>query len=183
VSLDTTIGEVKRDVQVLTDLLQSVLDQKTVTSLKHSIDNLQKVTQTLTANSEKLDAMIVNAERASSNAERASRQVKPLLDSSQETVEALQGEILPEAYDTLVKLHDLSTSLQKITAEIDRDPSVLVRGKSPPPPGPGEKPWAALTAPWRFGSGSSRCASLSGAAACCPHPGLRRESDIESDPA
>jgi ABC-type transporter Mla subunit MlaD len=67
VSLDTTIGEVKRDVQVLTDLLQSVLDQKTVTSLKHSIDNLQKVTQTLTANSEKLDAMIVNAERAGCN--------------------------------------------------------------------------------------------------------------------
>jgi phospholipid/cholesterol/gamma-HCH transport system substrate-binding protein len=133
VSLDTTIGEVKRDVRVLTDLLQSILDQKTVASLKHSIDNLQKVTQTLTTNSGKLNAMIVNAERAS-------RQMKPLLDSSQETVEALQGQILPEAYDTLVKLHDLSTSVQEITAEIQRDPSVLVRGKSPPQPGPGEKP-------------------------------------------
>ena len=138
-SLDTTISEVKQDVQTLTDLLQSVLDQKTIASLKQSIDNLQQVTQTLTANNKKLDAMISNAERASTNAERASREVKPLLESSHEAVQALQTEVLPEAYDTLLKLHKLSVSLQEITAEIERDPAVLVRGKSLPPPGPGEK--------------------------------------------
>lgn len=131
-SLDTTADDLRRDVQALTALVQTVLDQRTVASLKGSLDNLQKVTTTLTANSEKLETMI-------SNAERASRRLKPLLDSSQNTIGAVQTQVAPEAYDTLVKLNKLSNSLQEITAEIERDPSVLVRGKRQPPPGPGEK--------------------------------------------
>jgi phospholipid/cholesterol/gamma-HCH transport system substrate-binding protein len=56
-SLDTTISEVKQDVQQLTDLLHSVLDQETVASLKHSVDDLKKVAEALATNSQKLDAM------------------------------------------------------------------------------------------------------------------------------
>src|SRR5712671_85114 len=132
VSLDVTIDQVKQDVRLLTGLLQSVLDQRTVGSLKQSVDNLQKVTQTLAANNEKLSSLILNAERASN-------QFRPLLESSDEAVKTLQTQLLPQTYDTLIKLNKLSTSLQDVVAEIERDPSVLVRGKSPPPPGPGEK--------------------------------------------
>jgi hypothetical protein len=32
----------------------------------------------------------------------------------------------------------LSALLKEISAEIERNPAVLVRGKSPPTPGPGE---------------------------------------------
>ncbi|MGH8140575.1 MAG: MlaD family protein [Steroidobacteraceae bacterium] len=132
VSLDVTIDQVKQDVQLLTALLQSVLDQKTVGSIKQSVDNLQKVTHTLAANNEKLSATI-------SNAERASNQFRPLLESSHEAVQTLQTQLLPQTYDTLLKLNKLSTSLQDVAAEIERDPSVLLRGKRPSPPGPGEK--------------------------------------------
>jgi phospholipid/cholesterol/gamma-HCH transport system substrate-binding protein len=132
VSLDMTIDQVMQDVQLLTHLVQSVLDQKTVGSLKQSLDDLQKVTQTLAANDEKLRSLI-------SNAEMASNQLKPLLESSSDAVKALQTQLLPQTYDTLLKLDKVSASLKDVAAEIERDPSVLVRGKSPPPPGPGEK--------------------------------------------
>jgi phospholipid/cholesterol/gamma-HCH transport system substrate-binding protein len=144
--LDTVISEVKEDVQVLTDLMHTVLDQQTIAALKGSIYNLQKMTQSLSANSDKLDAIILNAQRATANAERAtanaerlSRQAKPLLDSSQETVAYLQTQVLPQADEMLMNLQEASVSLKEITTELERNPSVVVRGKSPPPPGPGEK--------------------------------------------
>jgi phospholipid/cholesterol/gamma-HCH transport system substrate-binding protein len=139
VSLDTTISEVKQDVQQLTDLLHSVLDQKTVGALKRSVDDLQKVTAVLATNSQRLDAMISSAERTTMNAERVSRDVKPLLDSSQQVVKALQNQILPETDDAIVRVGDLATSLKEITTEIERNPAVLVRGRRPPTPGPGER--------------------------------------------
>lgn len=145
-SLDVVASDVRHDVQMLTGLMQSALDQRTLASLKQSLDNLQTITQALTANDKKFATMISNAERASAsaeragaNAERASRQLEPLLESSQEAIGAMQSQVVPEAYDALVKLHKLSDSLQELTAEIERNPSVLVRGKSRPPPGPGEK--------------------------------------------
>ena len=130
VNLDTAIDQLNQNVQLMSDLLQSVLDQKTVTSLKHSIDSLQRVTQTLATNNARLGSIIANAERASA-------QVQPLLQSSNDAVKALQTQILPEAYRTLVKLDNLSTSLSEVTTRIKRDPSVVVRG-SRQPPGPGE---------------------------------------------
>jgi phospholipid/cholesterol/gamma-HCH transport system substrate-binding protein len=139
VSLDTTISEVKQDVQQLTDLLHSVLDQKTVGALKRSVDDLQKVTAVLATNSQRLDAMISSAERTTMNAERVSRDVKPLLDSSQQVVKALQDQILPETDNAIVRASELATTLKEISTEIERNPAVLVRGRSPPTPGPGER--------------------------------------------
>ena len=139
VSLDTTISEVKQDVQQLTDLLHSVLDERTVGSLKRSVDELQKVTQVLANNSQRLDTMISTAERTSKNAEQVSRDVRPLLESSQQVVKTLQNQILPETDDAIVKVSELSTSLKEISTEIERNPTVLVRGRSPPTPGPGER--------------------------------------------
>jgi len=139
VTLDTSISEVKQDVQQLTDLLHTVLDQKTVESLKRSVDDLRKVTEVLATNSQRLDVMISSAERTTVNAERLSRDLKPLLESSQQVVRALQNEILPETDDAIVRVNELSTSLKEISTEIERNPAVLVRGRSPPTPGPGEK--------------------------------------------
>jgi len=93
----------------------------------------------ITAHGKKLDAIIQNAQAASTDAAAASRRISPLLESSHQTVEAMQTELLPEADQTLSKLHELSNSLEEIAAEIQRDPTVLVRGRKPPPPGPGEE--------------------------------------------
>jgi len=138
-SLDTNISAVRQDVQQLTELVHSVLDPKSVGALKSSIHNLQRVTDVLAANSQRLDAMISSAERTTANAEQTSRDVQPLLDSSQQLVKAMQSEILPKTDDAIVKVSELATSLTDISSEIERNPSVLVRGKSPPTPGPGEK--------------------------------------------
>lgn len=138
-TMDAAVDVATQDVQQLTDLLHSVLDQRTVASLKESLDELQTITQALTEHSKELDAIIQNAQAASTNAAAASRRIGPLLESSQQAVEAMQTEVLPEADQTLVKLHELSNSLEEITAEIQRDPAVLVRGRKPPPPGPGEE--------------------------------------------
>jgi phospholipid/cholesterol/gamma-HCH transport system substrate-binding protein len=84
VTLDTAIDQVRENVQVMADLLQSVLDKKTVVSLRQSADNLQQVTKTLADNSDKLNSILASTERAS-------RRLGPLLESSQETVKTLQG--------------------------------------------------------------------------------------------
>ena len=159
VNLDTAISRLNENVQTMTDLLQAVLDQKTVASLKDSVDSLQRLAQTLAANSERLNAMLLNGERASTRLvpllqasdaalreahralagfdDLASKRFPPLVQSSNDAVRAIQTQLLPEAYRTLATLDQLSASLADVTAQIKRDPSVLIRGTAPAP-GPGE---------------------------------------------
>jgi phospholipid/cholesterol/gamma-HCH transport system substrate-binding protein len=160
ITLDTTINQVKENVQVVTELLQSMLDEKTVASLKQSADNLQQVTKVLAENTKRLNSIVGNTERASHRfepllessqdavralqtqilpeARKTLTNLEPLLESSQDTVRALQTQILPEAHKALINLDDLSTAFTGVATKINRDPSILIRGTSPPPPGPGE---------------------------------------------
>jgi phospholipid/cholesterol/gamma-HCH transport system substrate-binding protein len=160
ITLDTSINQVKDNVQVITDLLQSLLDKKTIVSLQQTVDGLQQLTKVLAANTEKLNSIVANTERASRRFEpllksaddtlsqlqmkivpevhEALTDLKPLLESSHDAVSALQMQILPEARKALINLDSLSTTLTSVAAKINRDPSILIRGTTPPPPGPGE---------------------------------------------
>jgi phospholipid/cholesterol/gamma-HCH transport system substrate-binding protein len=160
ITLDTSINQVKDNVHVITDLLQSSLDKKTIMSLQQSVDSLQQFTKVLAANSEKLNSIVANTERASHRFEpllksaddtvrqlqtkvvpevhEALTNLEPLLQSSHDTVSELQMQILPEARKALLNLDNLSTTFTGFATKINRDPSILIRGTTPSPPGPGE---------------------------------------------
>jgi phospholipid/cholesterol/gamma-HCH transport system substrate-binding protein len=131
VNLDTAVSQVNENVQALTTLLQASLDEKTLASLRQSLDGMQQVTRILAANSEKMNAIIVNAERASNRLE-------PLLESTHQTAKALQTQLLPQAYDALARLDRLSGTLNSAADRFERDPSVIIRGAGRRLPGPGE---------------------------------------------
>jgi phospholipid/cholesterol/gamma-HCH transport system substrate-binding protein len=159
-TLDTSIDQVKDEVQVITGLLQSLLDKKTITSLQKSIDSLQLLTDGLSANAGKLTSIVTNVERASHRFEplmnsandtlgqlqtkivpelqQDSIDLHALLQVSHDTVNALQTQILPQARAALVDVDNLSVKMTGVAAKIDRDPSILIRGAAPLPPGPGE---------------------------------------------
>jgi len=107
VNLDLAISQVNENVQFMTELLQNVLDKNTVASLKQSVDSLQQVTKMLADNNAKMNSLIINGERAS-------RQLQPLLASSQDAVNTLQTQVLPETHRALTSLDNLSTSLQPL---------------------------------------------------------------------
>jgi phospholipid/cholesterol/gamma-HCH transport system substrate-binding protein len=154
VTLDTTINQVNANFQIVTELLKSILDAKTVASLKQSADNLQQVTKVLADNTNQLNTIVANTERAShrfepllqsgDDAVRALQtQTLPeahlLLQSSNNTVTALQTQILPEAHRALFNVDNLSSSFADLATRINRDPSIVIRGTTPRPLGPGEE--------------------------------------------
>jgi phospholipid/cholesterol/gamma-HCH transport system substrate-binding protein len=160
ITLDTSINQVKDNVHVITDLLQSLLDKKTITSLQQSVDNLQHLSKLLADNAQNLNSIVANTERASHGFEpllesthatmralqiqivpeayKALTNLEPLLESSHDTVRALQMQIVPDAHKALIDLDSLSTTFTGVAMKVNRDPSILIRGTTPPPPGPGE---------------------------------------------
>jgi len=159
-TLDTAIYQVKNNVEVMTDLLQSLLDKKTILSLQQSAGRLDQATKALSENTEKLNSIVANTERASRRFEPllksandtvsqihekivpevsdALTRLEPLLESSHDSVSELQRQILPQAHQALIDLDTLSTRFTGVASKINRDPSILIRGTTPPAPGPGE---------------------------------------------
>lgn len=129
--LNSLIVNAERDSRDLRPLLESVLDKKTIAALKQSIDGLREIMTTLAANNERLGSLMVNAERDS-------RDLRPLLTGSNIMLRELRTEMLPQFYRTIGDLDGLTRSLNGLATRIARDPSTVVRGTAMPP-GPGEQ--------------------------------------------
>ena len=111
--------------------VSGAMDARTIRSMQQSVANLQAVTATLASNNDRLATIMANAQSASG-------QLNPLLQSGQEAVDSLHRELIPEAHTTLAGLRSISNSLNNTLSRINRDPSILLRGRASPPPGPGE---------------------------------------------
>jgi phospholipid/cholesterol/gamma-HCH transport system substrate-binding protein len=100
-------------------------------SSQHAVDAVQDVTR-------RLGPLIDSGSDTMRTLQGASGRVGPLLDSSQQTVDTLQSQILPQVTRAVNDLNALSASFTELAHRLERDPSVLIRGSTPPKPGPGE---------------------------------------------
>jgi phospholipid/cholesterol/gamma-HCH transport system substrate-binding protein len=131
---ETTVTTLKRltsSLQQITQWLASVLDEKTMASLKHTLASLQEITATLAANSKRLDSLVANSERDS-------REIQPLLTVSNAMIRELNTQVLPQVYRAMGNLENLARVFDGLATRLASNPSVLLRGTATPP-GPGER--------------------------------------------
>jgi len=110
-TMDTTVADATQKVRVLTRLLQSVLDEKTITSLKQSVDEFQEIMALLVANNERLHSLIINAKRDS-------RDISLLLD--EKTIGSLKR-LVDELQGVMATLAANSERLRSVIVNAERD--------------------------------------------------------------
>ena len=59
-------------------------------------------------------------------------------DEAASTFKTLSEDSLPETTETIAKLRSVSNELLNLSRDLEQNPSMLIRGRASPPPGPGE---------------------------------------------
>jgi phospholipid/cholesterol/gamma-HCH transport system substrate-binding protein len=114
--LDTALSQLSTSLLDITKTFQRVFDDQNRDAIQKTLQNLQTVTSTLSANTSKLSSIIKNTNNAS-------QQMEPLLLSGSRTMQ---------------NLNDMSRNLADVSTQIRNDPAVVVRGNSSIHWGPGE---------------------------------------------
>ncbi|ACJ18596.1 MlaD family protein [Coxiella burnetii] len=165
--LSTALQEVTKTIKELSDNVGKVFDEKNRRAISASLVNIQKVTKTLSDNSENIDATLHSMKQLMKNSAKASEQLPTIMHQLQDTLanikitarqfdraghgieltvgdahtamQSMSTQILPTVQQLLTKLNATAAHLQQLSIELQHNPSMLVRGKYPPPPGPGER--------------------------------------------
>jgi phospholipid/cholesterol/gamma-HCH transport system substrate-binding protein len=122
--LDITVQQLSVSITNLSNNLATMFDQQNQRAFKDTMANLDKITTAVAANSQQLSTVLQNT--------AAATKTLPA------TLQILSNQVLPQTIETLNHFQLLSTRLQSLTGELQSDPSMLVRGRAPLPPGPGE---------------------------------------------
>lgn len=146
--------------------IDALLSDENRAALKGALADIAAVSHTIAARKDVIDAGIVNAARIADNGARTSAELSAVvarIGSAADAVQKMGGEMalagastnrtvsaigadaqrfaadtLPEIQRLLGELNDLSSSLQRLSEQVMRDPAGLLRGRSPVPDGPGE---------------------------------------------
>lgn len=167
VRLDAAVTALLTNLNRSSESVNALLDEDNRKALRALLVNLNTLSGTLAARSAAIDSGLANASKAMENAARVTAELPRLMERIRKSADAFDlmagegaragaaatsaiegaraearqfsGETLPEVREVLAELRALSTSLRRVSEEIERDPSLLIRGRPAPKPGPGER--------------------------------------------
>lgn len=164
--LGKVLPELTDNLKAISQNISKVFDEKNRQAISASLQNISVITKNLADNSHKLDKITDSLQTTLDNTSRASKQFPELVDDLHATmknirqttiqissvsrgaqrfmdqgsvmVNNLSTQLLPSAQQMLVKLNSVMLNLVNVTQEVQRNPSMFIRGKQPAMPGPGE---------------------------------------------
>ena len=164
--LGKVLPELTDNLKEISQNISEVFNKKNRAAISESLQNINIVTKNLSNNSQKLDKITDSLQETLKNTSEASKQFPQVVDELHATMQNIQqttiqinaasksakmlmaqgnvmisnldSQLLPSAQQMLARLNTVMLNLVNVTQELQRNPSMLVRGKQSALPGPGE---------------------------------------------
>jgi phospholipid/cholesterol/gamma-HCH transport system substrate-binding protein len=158
--LDAVLKKVATDVDSVVVQLNDALSAENVKAFKSSLTNIQEVTKVLSDNSKQMDRILKNTSEASERFPKISKELETTIAAAYEMTESLSKagtevsltmkdartaiqSVTQQAVPNLVvlinQMSGVANSFKQLSEELERNPSMVIRGKEPAQLGPGEK--------------------------------------------
>lgn len=160
--LDSSITTLLTNLNRTSENLNAVLDESNRKAIKHTLADLAMLSRTLAARSNTIDATLTDAAQTLKNTSRLSEELPQLAlrvqrsadafdrmsnelaragasaNSTLERAQEFSTSTLPDVHQLVLELRELTSSLRRVSDQLEQNPSVLLRGKPQAKPGPGE---------------------------------------------
>ena len=164
--LDTAVTALVAKLTRAADSFNALVNEDNRRTMSQTLADLRVLSRTLAARSSAIDAGIADAARTMHNTaqftadlpdllrrvehsaeafdrmtnaiSRAGTSATDVIDGTRDDLVRFTSEGLPEVRQLVAELRDLTTTLSRVSSDLERNPSVLVWGRAAPKRGPGE---------------------------------------------
>lgn len=137
--VSTILPGVAADFQKLSAHVAELLNQKNLDLIHQSLQNIATVSDQFPKLAEQMNETLVSINTLSKNATQTSTSIDQTMKSGQQVIHAFSTQLMPSTQQTLANLANITQNVNQLTEEMKQNPSILIRGKQPAAPGPGEK--------------------------------------------
>lgn len=164
--LDAALDNLTSNIRNISSSLQAFLNPENAKAVQNTLQNFSSISDDLKQNSVKLDDLVDNAKITFQNTAEASKQLPGVMKSVQQSAQSIQkvsdnlvavsakadvilnngavatqtlnNQLMPQAVASMSSVQAVLNNLENVTQQLSQDPAVLIRGRQPPAPGPGE---------------------------------------------
>lgn len=166
-TITDALEDATHNIARLSNSVEKVVDEKNREAIAQTLQNIQVVTDTLAKNTKNLDQLFANSATLSGQLAKASQDLPKTIQSFNEALVSLKNmsnqitdtgkvvthtmkntqvviqnasqQLMPEMIDVLQRIDGLAVKMQGLVQELQTNPSMLIRGRTPSEPGPGEQ--------------------------------------------
>lgn len=147
------LPELTKNMGDIAEKFTKIFNSQNITNISQTLDHLNAITGNLDKQSANirsslasLNTVLKNGAAASAHfdgtliaAEQAARQLNKTSAQIGLQVNNLSQQLMPNVQDLIYELNETTANVNSLSQELNRNPAILIRGKEPPAPGPGEK--------------------------------------------
>lgn len=160
--LDSSLTTLLANLNRSSERINALLDDENRLAIKHTLSDLALLSHTLARRQPEIDAGIGHASRTLDGVARLSAELPALIEHLNRSADSLEhmgqevglaaastrtamddtrqlsNDTLPQVQQLLQELRELTSSMQRLSDELEQNPSMLLHGKGANQPGPGE---------------------------------------------
>lgn len=158
--LDTAAKEISENFRKIADRIQDILDKENALALKKSLKNLEEITNMFATQTAVIKQAIGHANVFFGNAATASKafpdaihnlsnmgkqlgaagiDISQTMRQGRMAIKTIENQAVPPAVGMLEKLEQVADNIDDLSKDLRRNPSMILRGKTPTKLGPGER--------------------------------------------
>jgi phospholipid/cholesterol/gamma-HCH transport system substrate-binding protein len=144
--LDQTVQSMAQNINQVSKNLNEIFDTENKAAFTRSLTNLRNITDTFDKNAKNIDEtlqslrkLVDNSASASDKLPKLMSQFESTLKTGNQSLQNLSQQTLPATEQIIVKLKRSLDNIEQLTGELNKNPSMLIRGRAPVATGPGEK--------------------------------------------
>jgi len=149
---DSFIYRLENNFDIISKQMENIFSASNARNFSKIISNLEGLSQTIKSNndninilleqlpkiSEQLSQTIGDVRKMSDDVAKAGRNVSSTMQAARYTVDKFNQQAIPPAVDLINRLNQIAASIEQISHDMNQNPAIVIRGKAPTPPGPGE---------------------------------------------
>ncbi|WP_028388923.1 MlaD family protein [Legionella fairfieldensis] len=164
--LDRVLKEVSENVNKVSQQIGRVFDAQNAAYLKKSLANINRLTGVFAKNDTEINHSLKNADVLLQNMAEVSRQFPTLvqdikvgihrledmstavadagkavtttMETGKTSIDKISQQTIPAMVTLIHRIDRIAANLEKVSAQMRQNPAVVIRGTTPPVPGPGE---------------------------------------------
>lgn len=164
--LDRVLKEVSENINAVSVQIKKIFDKENAAYIQKTLHNMRDITDVIAKNGKNIDQsleethhLLVNLSKSSNalpeimrelnssvntvnnmaiDMANAAQKVSSTMDAGKTTIDKISQQTLPPAVSLINRLNNIAANLEKVSSQMRQNPAVIIRGVSPPRPGPGE---------------------------------------------
>lgn len=149
---DSFFYRLEKNFDVISKEVESMFSQENSKHMTEILSHLENISAVIDENnrnmniflkdlpkiSSQLKEAIQDVSNMSNDVASAGRNVTTTMKSARFTLDKFNQQAIPPAVDFINRINQIAATLEQISQDVEQNPAIVLRGKKPPAPGPGE---------------------------------------------